>query len=96
MTYGHINHIILLFCRKIAGKTNIIGAIDVLRAIIIRGSIKNSEEKNSLKAASAALELIPNNRLTKTSPVKFSITFLEKRLQIQYKISMNLGVFLDK
>ncbi len=79
-----------------AGKTNIIGAIDVLRAIIIRGNIRNSEEKNLPNAAAAALELIPNNRLTEARPVKFSITFLEKKLQIKYEISMDLGEFLDE
>ena len=79
-----------------AGKTNIIGAIDVLRAIIIRGNIRNSEEKNFPNAAAAALELIPNNRLTEARPVKFSITFLEKKLQIKYEISMDLGKFLDE
>ncbi len=79
-----------------AGKTNIIGAIDVLRAIIIRGNIRNSEEKNSPNAAAAALELIPNNRLTAARPVKFSITFLEKKMQIQYEILMDLGTFLDE
>lgn len=79
-----------------AGKTNIIGAIDVLRAIIIRGNIRNSEEKNSPNAAATALELIPNNKLSGTYPVKFSITFLEKKLQIHYEISMDLGTFLDE
>ena len=79
-----------------AGKTNIIGAIDVLRAIIIRGNIRNSEEKNFPNAAAAALELIPNNRLTEARPVEFSITFLEKKLQIKYEISIDLGEFLDE
>ena len=44
-----------------AGKTNIIGAMDVLRAIVLRGNIRNSEEKSSPNPAAAALELIPNN-----------------------------------
>ncbi len=79
-----------------AGKTNIIGAMDVLRAIIIRGNIRNSEEKNSPNAAAAALELIPNNKLSEAHQVKFSITFLEKKLQIHYEISMDLGTFLDE
>jgi AAA15 family ATPase/GTPase len=79
-----------------AGKTNIIGAIDVLRAIIIRGNIRNSEERNSPNAAAAALELIPNNSLTKARPVKFSISFIEKKMQIEYELSMNLGKFLEE
>lgn len=44
-----------------AGKTNIIGAMDVLRAIVLRGNIRNSEEKSSPNLAATALELIPNN-----------------------------------
>ena len=38
-----------------AGKTNIIGAMDVLRAIVLRGNIRNSEEKSSPNPAAAAL-----------------------------------------
>lgn len=38
-----------------AGKTNIIGSMDVLRAIVLRGNIRNSEEKSSPNPAAAAL-----------------------------------------
>ena len=79
-----------------AGKTNIIGAIDVLRAIVLRGNIRNVEEKNVPNAAATTLELIPNNKLTDARPTKFSITFLEKNFQIKYEISMDLGIFLDE
>ena len=47
-----------------AGKTNIIGAMDVMRAIILRGNIRNSEEKSSANPASSMLELIPNKNST--------------------------------
>ncbi len=79
-----------------AGKTNIIGALEVLRAIVLRGNIKNTEEKNSPNAAIAALELIPNNSLEKGRPVRFSISFLQEKLRITYEISMDLGMFLDE
>lgn len=78
-----------------AGKTNIIGAMDVLRAIILRGNIKNSEEKSSPNPSSSILELIPNNNLIHPEPVEFSIDFMEKELQIHYAISMDIGEFLD-
>ena len=42
-----------------AGKTNIIGAMDVFRSIIIRGNVKNYEEQTSPNHAASALELIP-------------------------------------
>lgn len=38
-----------------AGKTNIIGAMDVMRAIILRGHIRNSEEKSSPESRSGLI-----------------------------------------
>lgn len=78
-----------------AGKTNIIAAMDVFRAIILRGNIRNSEEKTSLNPASATLELIPNNKLSTPQPVEFSIDFFENGLRIQYSFCIDLGRFLD-
>ena len=91
-----------------AGKTNIIGAIDVLRSIILRGNIRNFEEKSNLNSASSDLELIPNNKKEK-QPVFFSIKFyieesdsnnncknkINKRFQIQYELEIDLGTFFD-
>ena len=78
-----------------AGKTNIIGAMDVLRAIVLRGNIRNSEEKSSPNPASAALELIPNNMKEKEEPVEFAIKFIENGMIIDYSLSADLGMFLD-
>lgn len=78
-----------------AGKTNIIGAMDTLRAIILRGNIRNAEEKGSPNPASELLELIPNNTLDKTEPVEFGITFIEDKLIIRYELKLDLGKFLD-
>lgn len=83
-----------------AGKTNIIGAMDVFRAIVLRGNIRNSEEKFSPNPASATLELIPNSSETKAKPVCFSIEFYEKdgeeKFKILYELEIDLGVFLDE
>lgn len=83
-----------------AGKTNIIGAMDVFRAIVLRGNIRNSEEKSSPNPASAALELIPNNSETKAKPVCFFVEFYEKdgeeKFKILYELKIDLGVFLDE
>lgn len=79
-----------------SGKTNIIGAMDVLRAIILRGNIRNSDEKSSPNPASAALELIPNNNLEIPKPVKFCIEFTENNMLIKYKLVIDLGLFLDE
>jgi len=78
-----------------AGKTNIIGAMDVFRAIVLRGNIRNSEEKTSPNPASAALELIPNNKFTTSQPVEFSVDFFEKDLRVGYSLRVDLGTFLD-
>ncbi|MBP3477343.1 MAG: ATP-binding protein [Lachnospiraceae bacterium] len=78
-----------------AGKTNIIGAMDVFRSIVLRGNIRNSEEKSSPNPASAALELIPNNNYTEPQPVEFAVEFIEDGLRIGYSICLDLGVFLD-
>ena len=79
-----------------AGKTNIIGAMDVFRAIILRGNIRNAEEKTSPNPASSDLELIPNNNLFTVYPVEFSVDFFEDGLLIHYEVSIDLGLFLDK
>ena len=86
-----------------AGKTNIIGAMDVMRAIVLRGTVKNSEEKSSPNPAAAALELIPNNREEKAKPVFFCVDFYEEdienrehKFRIQYELEIDLGTFLDE
>ncbi len=78
-----------------AGKTNIIGAMDVFRAIVLRGNIRNSEEKSSPNPASSALELIPNNRIKSSKPVEFSVEFYEDEMLLRYSISLDLGLFLE-
>lgn len=82
-----------------AGKTNIIGAMDVLRAIVLRGNIRNSEDKSSPNPAASALELIPNNHETEGKPVRFSVEFYEEeaedKFRILYELEMDLGIFLD-
>lgn len=79
-----------------AGKTNIIGAMDAFRAIVLRGNIKNSSEETSPNAASHALELIPNNQLTSPQPVEFKVEFYEDKTLVKYGISLDLGLFLDE
>lgn len=78
-----------------AGKTNIIGAMDVFRAIVLRGNIRNSEEKSSPNPASSTLELIPNNRMKSPIPVEFSVEFCEDEMLVRYSISLDLGLFLE-
>lgn len=81
-----------------SGKTNIISAMEVLKSIIIKGNIRNSEGGISPNVALYRLELIPNNKLksSKPQPVEFNISFIEENLLIDYSLKIDLGNFLDR
>ena len=78
-----------------SGKTNIIGAMDTMKAIMLRGNIRNSEAFFSPNPASSALELVPNCD-SENKATSFSIKFIENGLLICYSFSARLGEFLDK
>ena len=78
-----------------SGKTNIIGAMETLKAIILRGNILNSDLNISPNVASSSLELIPNCT-TKHCPTEFFISFVEKGFVLTYEIKIDLGEFLEK
>jgi len=78
-----------------SGKTNIIGAMETLRAIVLSGNIRNSDTEISPNAATSMLELIPNCE-SGASPTEFAINFVEKGLSISYSIAIDLGSFLAK
>ncbi len=86
----------VIYGANASGKTNIIGAIDAFRAIVLRGSIKNSVASGSPNTAAYALELIPNCALETAEPVEFSISFIEANLAFRYSLKMDLGLFLDQ
>ena len=79
-----------------AGKTNIIGAMDVLRAIVLRGNIRNVEGETSPNTAASMLELIPNNKLTSAQPVEFTVEFFTHEMLIRYRVSLDLGLFMEE
>lgn len=78
-----------------SGKTNIIGAMDTFKAIIMRGNIKNADTLNSPNEASAALELVPNCNMAK-EPTEFGIRFIYKGILVDYYLKADLGDFLEK
>lgn len=78
-----------------SGKSNIIGAMDTMKTIVLRGNIKNSDSSTTLNVAACALELIPYNE-PKSNPVSFAIQFIEQGLLIDYSFTMDIGAFLDK
>ena len=78
-----------------AGKTNIIGGMDVLRSIILKGNIRNNEKMTTPDAAVDRLELIPNIESESDEPVSFYIKFLTQGIIVEYKLSVLLGKFAD-
>ena len=76
-----------------SGKTNVIGAMDTFRSIVLRGSIKNADV-SSPNAAASALELIPNCNGAKEI-TEFSIKFLNDGLVVDYSVKADLGSFMD-
>lgn len=78
-----------------SGKTNVIGAMDTFRSIVLRGNIRNADEKGSPNTASELLELIPNNTQGEVNPVAFGITFWEAGIFFHYELELELGAFLE-
>ena len=58
-----------------SGKSNIIGAMHVMKMIVERGHIRNNREENNPDPASSSLELIPNCFLKEAKPVELSVEF---------------------
>lgn len=78
-----------------SGKTNIIGAMDTFKSIVLRGNIRNDDDKTDPNAAATALELIPNNSNESTDPVSFAIKFTTGSMLVEYSFSAVLGKFLE-
>ena len=76
-----------------SGKTNVIGAMDTLRAIFVRGNINNSFAF-SPNIASSSLELIPNCN-NKQIYTEFSVGFIHESMLFEYTLKIDLGKFLD-
>ena len=78
-----------------SGKTNIIGAMDTFKAIVLRGHLRNQGDKSNPNAAANALELIPNIASEEPEPVRFSIKFIVDGILIEYGFQADLGRFLE-
>lgn len=78
-----------------SGKTNIIGAMEVFRSIILTGNINNRDDITSPNPAVYRLELIPNIESI-NEPVSFSIKFLVEELLVEMKLVLDLGNFVQK
>ena len=78
-----------------SGKTNLIGAMDTFKSIIMRGNLRNESGKSTPNAAANALELIPNSTAEENEPVRFFIKFTTSGLLVEYGFSADLGKFLE-
>lgn len=79
-----------------SGKSNIIGAMDTFKKIVLRGNIRNSPDFAYPNQAACMLELIPNLSLQQVEPVWFSIKFINDGLLVAYELSLDLGRFLEQ
>lgn len=86
----------IIYGPNASGKTNIIGAMDTFKAIVLRGNLRNEEGKSEPNAAAGLLELIPNSSAEEPLPVSFSIRFITEGILIDYSFSADLGIFLDE
>ena len=75
-----------------AGKTNLMQALSVFKAIILRGNIKSAPQMTT-DWPDLRLELLPNRTLEKAKPVSFGIKFIVEGLVIEYSLSLDLGHF---
>jgi len=79
-----------------AGKTNIISAMEVLKNIILSGSIKNDNNTSGTpNEAVRRLELIPNSKSLDSDPVEFGIRFIEHNCLFEYELKLDIGKFLN-
>ena len=77
-----------------SGKTNLIGAMETFRAIVLRGNIRNVEI-NSVNPATCSLELISNCN-GQSVPTEFYIRFVDDGIIAEYSVKVDLGPFMNK
>ncbi len=83
----------IIYGPNASGKTNIIGAMDTMKAIVLRGNIKNAPI-SSPNSAAFNLELIPN--CDEDDPItEFSISFISQELKIDYSFAIEIGQFAE-
>lgn len=78
-----------------SGKTNIIGAMDAFKSIVLRGNIRNAINCDSPNPAANILELIPNCKIVDNEPIGFTILFIDNGILIEYSFDADIGRFLQ-
>ena len=85
----------IIYGPNASGKTNIIGAMDTFKSIVLRGNIRNDNDKSDPNAAAGTLELIPNSSSQNNLPVSFAVKFISEERLIEYSFTVDLGGFLE-
>lgn len=83
----------IIYGPNASGKTNIIGAMDTFKSIVLRGNIRNDNDKSDPNAAAGTLELIPNSSSQNNLPVSFAVKFISEERLIEYSFTVDLGAF---
>lgn len=86
----------VLYGPNASGKSNVIGAMDTFKNIVLRGNIRNYTDDKHPNAAAYSLELIPNSLSATPQPVEFSVSFIDDGILVEYSFSMDLGAFLGE
>jgi AAA15 family ATPase/GTPase len=86
----------IVYGANATGKTNIIEAMENFKEIILTGNILNKEPSHFTNASHANLELIPNVYSKNDEETAFSISFINNSKVFKYKVSINIGKFIDK
>lgn len=79
-----------------SGKSNIVAAIDVLKNIVLRGNIKNSDTRSTPNIAAFNLEFIPYRLNQESRATSFTIKFIANNLLFEYVLKIDLGLFLKQ
>ncbi len=90
----------IIYGPNAAGKTNIIGAIEFLKEIILKGKIDftqfNAEQqKQTANPVLNHIELVANINNSESEPLTFSIKFIHKNILFEYHLKIIIGIFAD-
>lgn len=77
-----------------AGKTNILSAMDTLRNIVLRGNIRNGGP--AAKSGAGSLGLIPCNTSPEPAPIRFGISFINRKIRFDYSLGIDVGKFMAR
>lgn len=79
-----------------SGKTNIIGAMEVFKSIIKKGTILDDINSNWLDENKAIylLNLIPNSLQKENNPIEFYIKFTNNSKLFEYLMEIDIGKFM--